>query len=357
MDFDTFKLEHDFVNTVANHMSIAGVLRDGTLRLGKKYVCPFPHHNHSKNTPSFVVYRDGFRCFGNCGASGGDVIDFLGIWQYGYSYDPKRHAHIIAGGREITRPPQYTVIDAVDEDSDFSQLRHEHIDRWHANLELVPDVRNYLIDRGVSDEYMRWREIGWTGKDESIHHDYHDCITIPWHDHHNDIVGIKVKKPGKRGYFAIRGSSFEGIYGYRWTNCREGIPHVFIVETELDSLFVNGAVGESCCVAKPANGFMPHHAALFDMVQRIIILPDNDTNSAGIRGFQRIKKVLPRAEVQFVPDAFKDVGEYWEAEPGECLDWLRGLVGATCWVQPTTGDELSDFALFEFGSVVYVESE
>lgn len=41
-------------------------------------LCPFPSHNHSKNTPSFRVYdiSESWRCYGECNKSG-DVIQFV----------------------------------------------------------------------------------------------------------------------------------------------------------------------------------------------------------------------------------------------------------------------------------------
>lgn len=64
-DFDAIKAKVDIFEVIVRHVSLK---RSGNVWKGK---CPI----HNDNSPSFVVYDDGYHCFG-CGAHG-DVIDFM----------------------------------------------------------------------------------------------------------------------------------------------------------------------------------------------------------------------------------------------------------------------------------------
>jgi DNA primase len=336
MDVQTIKANHDIVSVVSRYAMLK--------KAGRyfKCLCPF----HAEKTPSFVIFPDtqSWHCFGSCGA-GGDWIDFV---KRAENLSFKAAVEHVAGNL----PPSPTVVrhnTQPTEPSHFDGITEDQILLWAANL--TAGAKDYLYGRGIVSEYQDWRYVGWTGRDPHLPAKYHNALAIPWMDG-ADFVGVKLRRLDS-GYFAVSGSLFApflyGLDSVLMTNSKT----IVIVETELDSLLVNSLLGCSVAVAKPANALGKSHANLLATIPNVIVIPDND--NAGNKHFRKIKALIPRAKLHAVPDEYKDIGDWWKAEPEIAAEWLRGLVDVT--PQTITGDDLDDFGMIELGGVVVTLEE
>ena len=134
-----------------------------SIRNGSAYLCPFPHHAHHHNTPSFSVYprRDGrlyFKCKGACGAYG-DVVDFMGFMTLGAGYDAHNPEHVYAaaralGQRDLCPPRPMLKAERRALNPVYARLRAEE---WSEALATCSPAQDYLEQRGVLSVARRFR--------------------------------------------------------------------------------------------------------------------------------------------------------------------------------------------------------
>ena len=117
--------------------------------------CVSPLRTNATNKHSFVVYEDFFYDFG--GSTGGDVVDFCALLDYGG--DRRAAIHALAKLTGVEDGPMHDWVKAT---NSFNNL----VQRWHETLLASPDHIFYLRSRRITDATIAALKIGYTGRGE-----------------------------------------------------------------------------------------------------------------------------------------------------------------------------------------------
>jgi 5S rRNA maturation endonuclease (ribonuclease M5) len=266
----------------------------------------------TENTPSVHIYPNGtFKDYGGEGWRG-DVIDFVGYYHFGPSYDPATHFTQVVdmlGGLNITPlPPRPTVAKPTPLPL---RLNRDDILRWHVNM--PPERRAYWHSRGLADTTINEFELGWDGKRYTIPLLYRN-VPFGVKRRQSEIEdGIEYK------YTQIKGSR-PGLFNGDVLN---GVDSVTICEGEIDAMTLHQFDYPAVTCTSGAGTWKPEWASLFSHVRHIWILYDND--AAGMTGAMKVHQTLRRAKIVHLPDGIKDVGELFEKVEQPCK-WLDGVL-------------------------------
>lgn len=295
----------------ANPLDVIAERLTGQQATKHKIKCPF----HDDKSPSLHLYDDGgWKCFG-CGRHG-DVLDFVGLYLKGTTYDPAQHLLEVIdylGGIDI-RPLQRAERPA----SQPTEPRTEHTtfppDRvmfWHASL--MPEHRRYWHSRGLSDETIDKFRLGWDG----------DRLTIPV-CYRGLCYGIKKRAWGDaQPKYTMAKGSHVGLFNADILTILHGgdIP-LFIVEGEVEAMLLDQLGYPSISSTGGAGTFKPHWATFLAHLDRIIVIYDND--APGMAGALRVRALLRRAQIAKWPSGFKDGGEFLPTDGA--WEWLNSLL-------------------------------
>lgn len=269
--------------------------------------CPF----HEDRNPSLHVYDDGkFKCF-SCGRHG-DVIDFVGYFFFGDSYNPDVHFTEVVdklGGLEIRPLPQQ--ISRPKPEKPKLTIDLEQCIDWHATMPT--QRRSYWHSRGLSDATIDSYFLGWDGKRYTIPLLYR---LVPF--------GIKRRQSdiddSINAKYIMAAGSRAGIFNadVLWT-----ADACVICEGEIDAMLLTQLGYRAVTSTAGANTWKDDWARFFTHVRDIYLLFDND--AAGREGAAKVHATLRRARIVTLPDGVKDVGELWQA--GYAASWLRENVG------------------------------
>lgn len=273
-----------------------------------KINCPL----HSDSTPSMHIYDDGrFKCF-QCGVFG-DVVDFVGYYQFGAQYDPHTHfAEVVnrLGDLNIAPLPQRTQPQSTQEKQTKPQLSIS-LDTLYRYHETMPTFRReYWHSRGLTDATIDRFMLGWDGKRYTIPHLYR---LVPFgckRRKSNIDDGIDAK------YVSVTGSR-SGIFNADILNSTES---VVICEGEIDAMLLEQWGFPAVTPTAGAGTWKESWVSLFSSVRNIWIMFDND--DAGRTGAMKIKGMLRRAKIVNYPAGIKDCGELFDQyeRPVEWLD-------------------------------------
>lgn len=269
--------------------------------------CPF----HEDRNPSLHVYDDGkFKCF-SCGRHG-DVIDFVGYFFFGDSYNPDVHFTEVVdklGGLEIRPLPQQ--ISRPKPEKPKLTIDLEQCIDWHATMPT--QRRSYWHSRGLNDTTIDSYFLGWDGKRYTIPLLYR---LVPF--------GIKRRQSdiddSISAKYIMSAGSRAGIFNadVLWT-----ADACVICEGEIDAMLLTQLGYRAVTSTAGANTWKDDWARFFTHVRDIYLLFDND--AAGREGAAKVHATLRRARIVTLPDGVKDVGELWQA--GYAASWLRENVG------------------------------
>lgn len=274
--------------------------------------CPF----HADNNPSLHVYDDGsWHCFG-CGAHGGDVIDFVGRYYFGPSYNPSTHFTEVVdrlGALEIRPLPQKTIKRKPKAERQLL-VTLEEVMQWHESMPATR--RDYWYSRGLTDYSIDSFLLGWDGKRYTIPHLYR---FVPF--------GVKRRKASdmddgiEAKYTSIPGSRM-GIFNadILWEAER-----VVICEGEIDCILLNQFGYRAVSPTAGAGSWKDEWARLFSHVSNIHILYDND--GPGKQGAAKVQSTLRRAKIVTLPEPLNDVGDL-VAQHSNPAAWLEAHLGA-----------------------------
>lgn len=269
--------------------------------------CPF----HEDRNPSLHVYDDGkFKCF-SCGRFG-DVIDFVGYFFFGDTYNPDTHFTEVIdklGGLDIRPlPPQ---INRPKPEKPKLTIDLEQCIGWH---ETMPTQRRaYWHSRGLTDATIDSFFLGWDGKRYTIPLLYR-LIPFGIKRRQSDVAdGIDAK------YIMTTGSR-AGIFNADslWT-----ADSCIICEGEIDAMLLNQLGYRAVTSTAGAGSWKDDWARFFTHVRDVYLLFDND--KAGREGAAKVHATLRRAKIVTLPEGVKDVGELWQA--GYAASWLKENVG------------------------------
>ena len=266
--------------------------------------CPF----HDDSKPSMQIFDDGkFRCYG-CGKNG-DVLDFVGLFYFGNSYDPSTHFTQVVdrlGGLNIKPLPAYTVKPKPETTKQLS-INLETILDWHDNMPA--NRREYWKSRGLFDQTINDFFLGWDGKRYTIPHLYR-LVPFGCKRRQSEINdGIEAK------YTSVTGSR-AGLFN---ADCLWNTDKVVICEGEIDAMLLNQWGYPAVSSTAGAGTFKEQWAELFLFVPKIWILYDND--EAGRKGEQLVHASLRRAKIVRYPQGIKDAGDLFAKDP-QAVNWL-----------------------------------
>lgn len=286
IDMERLKSEHGLDDTVYR------LTGEEVPQKQRKIHCPF----HADHTPSLHVYEDGgWKCF-SCGKSG-DLLDFIGYYRFGNSYNPATHFLEIVdylGALEI-KAPVTPKRELKAKEKPTLTISMSDIERWHATM---PDERRaYWHERGLTQETIDYFRLGWNGRRYTIPATYRN---IPF--------GVKLRQSDipdgvDAKYIQVSGSRV-GLFN---TDALVGANRIVICEGEIDAMLLQQLGYPAITSTGGCATFRNEWAKFFTHVKEIYILFDND--EPGRLGASNVKRILRRAEVLTLPEGIKDVGE------------------------------------------------
>ncbi len=150
------RISNDLISEIADRNDIVEVLGEyiSLKRSGDNYsaLCPF----HSEKTPSFVVSRNKqiFKCFG-CGESG-NVISF--IMKY-------KGVDFLEAVKSLAARVGITINQSQSKDNNldkYYKILNESARYFYINLKKNKNIKQYLIDRGLSEKIITKFGLGYS---------------------------------------------------------------------------------------------------------------------------------------------------------------------------------------------------
>ena len=268
----------------------------------RKIVCPLPDHIHHNHTPSFSIFWRGgvqrFRCHGSCGAEG-DVIDLVGylrIPNYNRSNrDQRLHAMTLLDGNYK--------IEIVIPEKDMRLEGNE----WREFVPPGPEVLAYAGERGLTGETLEKFKVG----------QFEHLMTMPCFEEEN-CVGIKMRSVRGKRYLNLPGSR-SGLFNYNAVYLMT--KPVFIVKAEIPCMLLD-QLGFLACAPTGGEGAYRRSEkwrTALALAPKMVI-GDNDAPG---RRHGPVRATLLAAQLRFPPDPYKDIDEFYLAEPERCLEALQ----------------------------------
>ncbi len=127
-----------------------------------KGCCPF----HGEKTPSFYVYDDHFHCFG-CGVHG-DAIAFV-MQSQGASFPEAIEQLAAEAGMQVPKPSPEAA-EAEKRRLDLAEVLDAAAAGFQRRL-FLPEgksARDYLLNRGLSEDTIRRYGLGWSGEGRGV---------------------------------------------------------------------------------------------------------------------------------------------------------------------------------------------
>ena len=258
-----------------------------------KIRCPF----HHEETPSLHVFEDDrWHCFG-CGKHG-DVIDFVGYFLFGLSYDPANHFIDVVdklGALDIKPLPRPERLTKPKPTKPRLDISIDQIMYWHDSM--PKQRREYWYNRGLADRTIDEFWLGWDGKRYTIPAMYR-YIPFGVKRRQSEVAdGIDVK------YTSITGSTV-GIFN---SDILLEAHEVIICEGEIDCMLLHQMGYRAVTSTGGAGSWNAEWSRFFTHVRKVSVMFDND--KAGIEGAVKVKASMRRAHVITLPDGINDIGE------------------------------------------------
>lgn len=156
---DNLRSKISIVNVISRYVKLQ--------KKGNEYTCLCPFHNDTN--PSMNVSEDKkiFKCF-SCG-KGGDVFKFVSEFNH-ISY--KQAIVLVCNDEHIELPSQYKVNEF--EKVNPLQYQYDIINKLNSfymyslNTNLGKEAKQYLFDRGLDEQTIKYFKIGYAPKDNSL---------------------------------------------------------------------------------------------------------------------------------------------------------------------------------------------
>ena len=176
------------------------------------------------------------------------------------------------------------------------------------NKELPDNIREYLNNRGITNEIIEKNKLGWGnfyGK---------SWITIPVKDSFGDYVYFRLRKdplvkPSKRKYMFSHKGSEVILYGLdSIKNCKD----IVICEGEFDQMILEANDISTVSSTGGAGTFKTEWNSIFSECENIYVCYDND--SPGLKGMEKVCQELlkidgPKIWKVFLPKELGDSGD------------------------------------------------
>lgn len=298
----------------------------------------------AESTPSVHIYEDD--SWWDYGAGvGGDVLDFMGYYYFGLSYDPSTHFIDVIdklGALEIAPAPPSATATKPKPARPKLKVSLQSILGWADNM---PDSRRaYWRSRGLTDQTISEFLLGFDGQrytipalyryipfgvkrritpeDYETEYGYHLADTEKLQAENPDWTEQEVKKaarPAPIKYTSLYGSIVGIFNSDTLLKCHT----VVICEGEIDAMLLHQNGIQAVSSTGGAGSWKERWATHFTHIPRIFILYDND--EAGQKGALKVQASIRRAQILTLPDGVKDVGELFEGTQS-AADWVRWQV-------------------------------
>ncbi len=173
------------------------------------------------------------------------------------------------------------------------------------NQNLPERIKKWLNARGINDEIINRSFIGWDK----------DKITIPIFDKNGEWLFFKYRKDPEdtnedkpKYWHSLKGMIV--LYGIE--NLNKNLSQIIICEGELDRLLLESKGFPAVTSIGGAGTFRKEWADEIKKISKIYICFDND--EAGMKGAERIAKLIPHARVITLPEMEekrKDITDYF----------------------------------------------
>lgn len=330
VDAETVKAKYDLRQIIARDL---GQPKRHTANWWQ-WLCPF----HSEKTPSFGVQKFSFKCFG-CGESG-DIFSWYEKFHHLNFTEALKKLSENESSESLQQSPVQEI--GYRQSSLLSEPPHGH---WQMNaLELIADAqemlwgatggraRNYLHERGFSDETIRAARLGyhpgrpWDG-DRIGGRKWHGIwiahgILIPVFAD-GSLWGIKVRRAeGKPKYvWASGGNGAGALYG------ADGVQlggTLLVVEGEFNALAAMQAASDLLSVVSLGSASTTLNVRWMSLLASctpLFVCLDQD--GAGDKGAAALSGLSGRIRRITVPPPHKDLNEMLQAQPGAIRPWLE----------------------------------
>ena len=268
----------------------------------RKIICPLPDHTHHNHTPSFSIFWRGgvqrFHCHGSCGAEG-DVIDLVGYLRIpGYdrnNRDQRLRALQLLDGNykiEMVVPERDTLLEG---------------NEWREFVPAGPEAIEYARKRGLTRETLEKFRVG----------QFERLMSMPCFEEER-CVGVKMRSTTGKRYLNLAGSR-SGLFHYDavYLTTRP----VFIVKAEIPCMLLD-QLGFLACA--PTGGESAYRQSgrwrtALALAPKVVI-GDNDRPG---REQGPLRAALLAAELRFPPDPYKDLDEFYLAEPERAVEMFQ----------------------------------
>jgi len=308
IDFAEIKRRCDLREIIPPYLEQARPVSGGEYWLG---CCPF----HEDRRPSFLVYKEYYRCLSPKCDEWGSVIDW-----YSHIYPalslPEIAEKVLAecacpgplpvGVKEIRI--QRDAEEPLPDPMDVSVLNH---------YPLAPWARKWVQDKWLlSDDTIDRERIGYSAGDKAV--------VIPvWGDSYEDLITLRfrnIASPHRPKYWGIKGRN--GVYGYgrMWVR---GARYGIVVFGEMTALFLHAEWGfSSFSWTNGCRSFRPYLKKLLAHLSGGVVVPDIGEED---QAFLVAQSLGPTWEIAFLDSI-------WDSREGDVIDWVKagGTRGQFC---------------------------
>jgi len=178
----------------------------------------------------------------------------------------------------------------------------ETAEQYAASLPNSP-AASYLESRGISAGVAATFQLGYVEAPATGHESYRGMLSIPYNTVRG-TTGFKFRRLSNDGtrYLNPTGSRTD-IYNV--TALLKYTPTIVVCEGEIDTITVHGVVGVPAVGVPGVQNWRRHFPRLFDGIQRIWVLGDNDEKVDGSNPGQefakRVCEELPQAVNVMLP--------------------------------------------------------
>lgn len=269
-----------------------------------KYYCPF--HNDT-NTPnlSVSISKNVFNCFA-CGING-DVIDLVGYFKFGKSYNKYNKDHFTEVIRELTNNPLPKKPIVVEEEKEL-EITLEDIREYEKNLSK--ESINYLWERGIRNPSLY--KIG-----ERYIKDI-PYISFPL-IYKGELKAVKYRRNDN---LSKEGNAHHTEHGsecsYPYILYKDSDKRIFIFEDIISSISAKelGFPSASLCGGNripKKNGGRERYKKNWSS-RELIVIPDSDEAGMGlVKDLQKLE--LNIVKIISLPEPYKDFNDYVQEKP------------------------------------------
>lgn len=192
---------------------------------------------------------------------------------------------------------------------------------------LPEQIKNWLIDRGITEGTILDHSIGWDGR-----------IVIPVLDREGKRLFSKYRRSplsdeGPKYQYDKGASSTLYNFGKSW------VSPLFIVEGELDCLLLLSRGQNAVSTTGGSGTFLEEWAdEINEKFSEVYVCYDND--DSGLKGAIRVQALIPKAKMVFIPqeEGVKDVTDYLKKHTFQ--EFSKLVAGAKSYLIPKDIDEM-----------------